>query len=112
MVSLASIKDWQAEADVVIVGYGLSGAITAIEAHDIDGVADVMILEKMPERYAGGNSRASGQDMFVGVDPETLMRHQRALNEPHRWGPSDHCRLEIEVSHRGVGVRAPADAPT
>ena len=22
----------------------------------------------------------------------------RAINEPERWGPSDHCRLEIEVS--------------
>ena len=22
----------------------------------------------------------------------------RALNEPEQWGPSDHCRLEIEVS--------------
>jgi succinate dehydrogenase/fumarate reductase flavoprotein subunit len=83
MVSLSSVKDWQDEADVVIVGYGLSGAITAIEAHDTDGASDVVILEKMPMRYAGGNSRASGQDMFVGQDPETLMVHQRALNEPN-----------------------------
>lgn len=37
----------------------------------------------MPEKYAGGNSRASGQDMFVGGDVETLMVHQRALNEPN-----------------------------
>ena len=22
----------------------------------------------------------------------------RALNEPEEWGPSDHCRVEIEVS--------------
>ncbi len=83
MASLSSVKDWQDEADVVIVGCGLSGAITAIEAHDTDGAADVMIIEKMPERYAGGNSRASGQDLFVGRDPETLMVHQRALNEPN-----------------------------
>ena len=24
--------------------------------------------------------------------------HVRALNEPDEWGPSDHCRVEIEVS--------------
>ena len=23
----------------------------------------------------------------------------RALNEPHEWGPSDHCRIEIELAH-------------
>ncbi len=22
----------------------------------------------------------------------------RALNDPEQWGPSDHCRVEIEVS--------------
>ena len=24
--------------------------------------------------------------------------HVRALNDPDHWGPSDHCRIEIEVS--------------
>ena len=24
--------------------------------------------------------------------------HVRALNEPERWGPSDHCRVEIEIA--------------
>ena len=37
----------------------------------------------MPPKYAGGNSRASGQDMFVGNNVERLMVHQRALNEPN-----------------------------
>jgi len=22
----------------------------------------------------------------------------RALNEPEEWGPSDHCRVEVEVA--------------
>lgn len=48
MASLASVKTWDETADVVVVGFGLSGAITAIEAHDTDAKADVLILEKMP----------------------------------------------------------------
>lgn len=30
MASLGSIKQWDEDADVVIVGYGLAGAVTAI----------------------------------------------------------------------------------
>ena len=34
------------EADMVIVGYGGAGAVTAITAHDLG--ADVVVLEKSP----------------------------------------------------------------
>ena len=39
-------------ADLVIAGYGLAGAITAIAAHDAG--AEVVLLEKSP--HFGGNS--------------------------------------------------------
>ena len=35
---------WTEEADVVVVGYGGAGAVTAIAAHDAG--AEVLILEK------------------------------------------------------------------
>ena len=38
---------WDAEADVVIVGFGGAGAATAITAHDLG--AKVLMLEKAPE---------------------------------------------------------------
>jgi len=51
-----SVQNPAYEADVVIVGYGGSGAAAAITAHDQG--ASVILIEKMP--VSGGNSRASG----------------------------------------------------
>ncbi|MBK7815076.1 MAG: hypothetical protein IPJ52_12650 [Rhodocyclaceae bacterium] len=59
MASLASIKAGT-ETDVLILGFGLAGACAAIEALATESSAQVPICEKMPERHAGGNTRASG----------------------------------------------------
>lgn len=80
MASLTSITAWHDEADVVICGFGMSGAATAIESHDADDSADILIVEKMPERYAGGNARASGQSLLISKDVEALKRYQRAMS--------------------------------
>jgi len=53
---MVSVNKWDEEADVIIVGYGLAGAVAAIEAHD--GGAEVIILEK--SQYPGGCSILSG----------------------------------------------------
>ncbi len=45
-------KNWNKEADVVVIGYGAAGATTAITAHDAG--AKVLILEKAPEGEEGG----------------------------------------------------------
>jgi succinate dehydrogenase/fumarate reductase flavoprotein subunit len=50
------------EVDVVVVGYGNAGIAAAIEAHDAG--ASVVVLEKMAQEQAGGNSRVSGQVWF------------------------------------------------
>jgi succinate dehydrogenase/fumarate reductase flavoprotein subunit len=52
--------------DVVVVGYGFAGAITAIEAHDAG--ARVLLIEKMP--FAGGISILSGGAVRCAVDAE------------------------------------------
>lgn len=51
-----AMKNYDMEADVVVVGYGGAGAIAAITAHD--NGAKALILEKMPA--GGGNTRMSG----------------------------------------------------
>ncbi len=81
MASPGSIKQWDDEADVVIAGYGIAGAAAAIEAHDADPKADILVLEKMPERYQGGNSRASGQSLLISGNVEALKTYQRAMSE-------------------------------
>ncbi len=57
MVS-ATGKDlqWDREVDVIVVGYGAAGGISAITAHDAG--AKVLLIEKMP--HPGGISMLSG----------------------------------------------------
>jgi len=46
---------------------------------------------------------------FVFVSKTMLGRVQvKALNEPEEWGPSDHCRIEIDVMwHEGAAINWP-----
>lgn len=83
MASLDSITAWDDETDVLIVGYGLAGAVTAIEAHDTDPDADILLIDKCTERYQGGSSRASGQTLWCPHDVEASMAYQRAMNFPN-----------------------------
>jgi succinate dehydrogenase/fumarate reductase flavoprotein subunit len=52
--------------DVVVVGFGAAAIAAAITAHDAG--AEVLVLEKMPQAEAGGNSRVSGQVWFSPDD--------------------------------------------
>ena len=112
MASLASIEAWDLEADVVVLGYGLSGAVAAIEAHDLDPDAEVLVLEKQPEELAGGNSRVSGQSLSFPTDLERYLLYQRALNEPNpipepllrAWGEARVAQREwVEAMAAEVG---------
>ena len=51
--------DWDAEYDVIVVGLGAAGCSTAIEASSLG--AKVLVLEKAPEGYVGGNSAICAQ---------------------------------------------------
>ncbi len=73
-----SIK-WNEEFDIVIVGFGIAACSAAIEALDAKPDAKILILEKAPEKHAGGNSRASGQGLVVPKDKEAMKRYQRNL---------------------------------
>ncbi len=55
MVRIPSLI-WDREADIVVIGYGFAGAVSAISAHDAG--AKVLLLEKMP--HPGGLSILSG----------------------------------------------------
>lgn len=54
-------KKWDKEVDVVVIGFGGTGAAAAIEAHDAG--ARVLILEKMP--VAGGSTALSGGIVYA-----------------------------------------------
>lgn len=62
---------WDRETDVVVVGYGLSGAVAAIEAHDAD--VEVLILEK--GRFPGGCSILSGGQILCADDVDAAAKY-------------------------------------
>ncbi|MEE2002928.1 FAD-binding protein [Alkalimonas sp. MEB108] len=80
MSSLSAVKAWDLETDVLIFGFGLAGASAAIEALAADPSLKVTICEKMPEKYAGGNSRAAGQSLLIAKNPAALIEYQRAMS--------------------------------
>jgi succinate dehydrogenase/fumarate reductase flavoprotein subunit len=49
---------WDKEADIVIVGFGGAGACAALAANERG--AKVLLIEKAPEKYAGGNTNVAG----------------------------------------------------
>ncbi len=83
--SAQSSINWDREVDFLVVGYGLAGAAAAVEASDIDTNASILVLEKLPEAMAGGNSIASGQTFVVPAkdDVETFHTYFKAMNEPN-----------------------------
>ena len=76
---------WDETFDVVVAGFGLSGAATVVEAIDIAPDAKILLLEKMEEAQAGGNSIASGQTVLhvYPDDIEKFREYMWALGEPN-----------------------------
>jgi succinate dehydrogenase/fumarate reductase flavoprotein subunit len=67
----ANLQKWDKEADVVILGTGFAGLSAAITAKDAG--AKVIVLEKMPQKHEGGNSRVSGNMWWTPTNlPEAL----------------------------------------
>ena len=67
---------WDLKTDVLVVGYGFSGGISAIVASD-EG-AEVILLEKMV--YPGGLSIASGGGFAVADEEESPFQYLRRTN--------------------------------
>lgn len=70
---------WNKEVDVVVIGYGGAGAVSAITAHDAG--AKTLILEKMEQGLEGGNTRVSAGIVFSPDDAEAAQDYIRALSE-------------------------------
>lgn len=76
--TFADTVDWAAEYDVVVLGMGFSGMVSAMEAADAG--ASVLICEKCAEGEAGGNSRVCGQMFAYGFDdPDNALTYYKAL---------------------------------
>jgi succinate dehydrogenase/fumarate reductase flavoprotein subunit len=67
--------------DVVVVGFGAAGATAAITAKAAG--AEVVVVEKAPWEYRGGNSRVSGQIVFWPNDIAKAVQYFKALASPY-----------------------------
>ena len=69
---------WDAAYDVVVLGMGFAGMVSAMEAADAG--ATVLLCEKCPEGEAGGNSKVCGQMFAYGHDDkESTAAYYKAL---------------------------------
>ena len=69
--------NWDKETDVVIIGTGFAGLSAAITAKDAG--AKVLILEKMPKKHEGGNSRVSGNMWWTPTNLPEALEYMEAL---------------------------------
>jgi hypothetical protein len=100
---------WDYEADVVVVGHGFAAQAAAIEA-DRAGVS-VLMLEKAPEKHAGGNSRVCGQG-FIAPSPAIWDAYYTYLNaltagqgfpiNPDKATADAHIRFYIQQSSQSI----------
>ena len=68
---------WNAEYDVVVVGFGGAGATSAIVAADAG--AKVLLLEKAPEGEEGGNTRYAAQIVLCPKDRAKAITYFKAM---------------------------------
>ena len=71
------VKSFDESVDVVVVGYGFAGAVSAISAHD-EG-ASVLLLEKMAD--PGGISVCAGGGLRLSRDKKAAFSYLKATND-------------------------------
>ena len=80
MASLKSVTEWDEVVDILVCGYGCAGASAAIEAYDAEPGVRLLVIEKAPQEFAGGNCRVSGQSMLISKNKEALKDYQRKMS--------------------------------
>ena len=73
--TFADTVAWNAEYDVVVVGFGGAGGIASIYAADAG--ARVLLCDSAPEGDEGGNTRFAAQMCVSGDDPDKLYQYYR-----------------------------------
>jgi len=73
-MKVKDVPNWDLAADVVVVGFGAAGAVTAIETHDAGATA--LILEKMA--FPGGLSAVSAGGIRVSDSFDEALKYLKA----------------------------------
>lgn len=78
---------WDRVADVVVIGTGFAGMTAAITAHDLG--AKVLVLEKAPEEFKGGNSGVCAGGIFWPDDIAKAKTYFKSMAAPYLDDISD-----------------------
>ena len=68
---------WDAAYDVVVVGFGAAGGVTAITAAEQG--AKVLLVEKAMKGIGGGNSRVCAQGIYAPLDVDATIQYIKAI---------------------------------
>jgi succinate dehydrogenase/fumarate reductase flavoprotein subunit len=99
-ISPDQVLEWNYETDVVVIGTGFAGQVSAISAHD-KGVS-VLMIEKAPEKYQGGNSRICSQQIWCPSDKilEDSFQYLKAMTSGTGYPvPEEYLRFYVKGSH-------------
>jgi succinate dehydrogenase/fumarate reductase flavoprotein subunit len=72
-------SQWDEITEVIIIGYGMAGAVSAITASDFG--AQVLVLDKQPEENFCTTSHLSGGSILVADDVKSTVRYMQSLNK-------------------------------
>jgi succinate dehydrogenase/fumarate reductase flavoprotein subunit len=91
---------WDLSADVVVLGHGFAGQMSAIAAAEAG--ATVLLLEKAPQKFSGGNSRVCGQGIWTpssGVLTDAF-NYMKAMSAGTGYPvPDDYITAYVNGSH-------------
>ena len=73
--TFADTVAWNAEYDVVVVGFGGAGGVASVYAADAG--AKVLLCDAAPEGDEGGNTRFAAQMCVSGDDPDKLYQYYK-----------------------------------
>lgn len=97
-------ETWDAEYDVVVMGFGGAGGSAAISVADFG--AKVLMLEKAPGGWAGGNTRLSGQMVLTPTDVEAAVNYFVSISAGFDYN-EDLFRITCEeMSQNGDWLRS------
>ena len=99
-ISPNQVPEWDYETDVVILGTGFAGQVSAIVAHDAGAL--VLMIEKASEAHQGGNSRVCSQLMWSPSKNilEDSFRYLKAMTAGTGFPvPDEYLRFYVNGSH-------------
>lgn len=76
-MTFADTIAWDGEYDVVVVGFGAAGAVSACFAAEAG--AKVLLIDKAPFGSEGGNSRFCGQIIQHSADKDAMVRYFKGM---------------------------------